>query len=74
MAKSYQIHFAGGNHSSTLYTARGAHPRNLVEAAEAAENEYTGEAFEIWGPDGSYQSSAFKRHMKGGKARKRKNR
>ena len=71
---SYQIKFMHGNNSSTLYTARGAHPRNLVEAAETAENEYVGEAFEIWGPGGAYQSASFKRLMRGGRKSGKKRR
>ena len=59
----YSIRFYGGFFASPLFTTRGAHPTTLDEAIESAEEEHDGEAFEIWGPEGDYQSEAFEKEM-----------
>lgn len=59
----YKIMFYDGFFASTYYTVEGAHPKSLDEAIESAEEEYEGEAFELWGSDGEYQSEAFSQEM-----------
>ncbi len=55
----YFIRFLGAPQPNNIYTEKGAYPSSLEEAIEASEERYGEVGFEVWGPDGDYQSQAF---------------
>ena len=58
----YMVKFYDGGYASPLYDSK-IRLDNIEDAIESAEEQYAGEAFEIWGPDGEYQSDAFRDMM-----------
>lgn len=56
------VKFYDGGCASPLYDSRVVLD-NIEDAIESAEEQYGGEAFELWGPDGEYQSDAFRDMM-----------
>jgi len=54
MNSKFMIHFAGSMYSNELYNDKGNYVYDLIEAIEAAENQFPDAEYELYNGDEGY--------------------